>query len=57
MSHSHHVGMTISVDGASSAPLGCVGVEPFLQYWPADAGLPPALWAWSVPGRCSSLRC
>ena len=40
MSHAHHAGMTISVDGASSAPLACVGAEPFLQYWPADAGLP-----------------
>jgi len=45
MSHAHHAGMTISVDGASSAPLACVGAEPFLQHWPADAGLPPALWA------------
>jgi sugar/nucleoside kinase (ribokinase family) len=31
MSHAHHAGMTISVDGASSAPLGRVGAEPFLQ--------------------------
>jgi sugar/nucleoside kinase (ribokinase family) len=31
MSHAHHAGMTVSVDGASSAPLGRVGAEPFLQ--------------------------
>jgi sugar/nucleoside kinase (ribokinase family) len=31
MSHADRAGMTISVDGASSAPLGRVGAEPFLQ--------------------------
>src|SRR5262245_44531133 len=31
MSHAQYAGMTISVDGASSAPLGRVGAEPFLQ--------------------------
>jgi sugar/nucleoside kinase (ribokinase family) len=31
MSYAHQAGMTISVDGASSAPLGRVGAEPFLQ--------------------------
>jgi sugar/nucleoside kinase (ribokinase family) len=31
LGRAQHVGMTISVDGASSAPLGRVGAEPFLQ--------------------------
>jgi sugar/nucleoside kinase (ribokinase family) len=31
MSYADRAGMTISVDGASSAPLGRVGAEPFLQ--------------------------
>jgi sugar/nucleoside kinase (ribokinase family) len=31
LGHAHRTGMTISVDGASSAPLGRVGAEPFLQ--------------------------
>jgi sugar/nucleoside kinase (ribokinase family) len=31
MSHADRAGMTISVDGASSAPLSRVGAEPFLQ--------------------------
>ena len=31
MSYAQRAGMTISVDGASSAPLGRVGAEPFLQ--------------------------
>ncbi|MGH3301482.1 MAG: carbohydrate kinase family protein [Streptosporangiaceae bacterium] len=31
MGRAQRVGMTISVDGASSAPLGRVGAEPFLQ--------------------------
>jgi len=32
MSYAKRAGMTISVDGASSAPLGRVGAEPFLQF-------------------------
>jgi sugar/nucleoside kinase (ribokinase family) len=32
MSYAKRTGMTISVDGASSAPLGRVGAEPFLQF-------------------------
>jgi sugar/nucleoside kinase (ribokinase family) len=31
LSHAHHARMSISVDGASSAPLDRVGAEPFLQ--------------------------
>src|SRR5260370_6765598 len=32
MSYAKRAGMTISVDGASAAPLGRVGAEPFLQF-------------------------